>query len=57
MNFFSVTGLERSSESDFVALAMGVLDGHTFLFAGNGEGQVYQVIQCTVGLISVTKPL
>ena len=41
--FFIVNGLEREGENEFVAIAMGVLDEHSFLFAGSGEGHVYQV--------------
>ena len=42
--FLLVSGLERESESAFMCVAMVVLDGHTFLFAGNGEGNLYQVL-------------
>ena len=42
--FLLVSGLERESESAFLSLAVAVLDGHTFLFAGNGDGVLYQVL-------------
>lgn len=42
--FLLVSGLEKDRESAFLSLAVAVLDGHTFLFAGNGEGVLYQVL-------------
>ena len=42
-HFLLVSGLERDSERFFCHLAVTVVDGHTFLFAGNGEGEIQQV--------------
>lgn len=42
-NFLLVSGLERESESFFYNLVLTVVDGNTFLFAGNGEGEILQV--------------
>lgn len=41
--FLQVTGLEREDDSFFTQLALTIVDGYTFLFAGNGEGEIQQV--------------
>ena len=41
--FLLVPGLERESESFFSTLTLTVVDGYTFLFAANGEGEIFQV--------------
>ena len=41
--FLLVSGLERETESFFSQLTLTTVDGYTFLFAGNGDGEIYQV--------------
>ena len=41
--FLLVSGLERESDSFFTHLALTVVDGYTFLFTGNGHGEIQQV--------------
>lgn len=41
--FLLVSGLERESESFFSSLVSTLVDGHTFLFAGNREEKIFQV--------------
>jgi hypothetical protein len=40
--FLLVSGLEREQESAFFSLALTLVDGYTFLFAANGDGQLFQ---------------
>ena len=42
--FLLVSGLEREQESAFFSLALTLVDGYTFLFAANGDGQLFQVL-------------
>lgn len=41
--FLQVSGLERETESFFYNLVFTVVDGYTFLFAGNREEEIFQV--------------
>ena len=42
-HFLLVSGLEREADSFFSQLSLTTVDGYTFLFAGNGHGEIHQV--------------
>ena len=42
-HFLLVSGLEREADSFFSQLALTTVDGYTFLFVGNGDGEIHQV--------------
>ena len=42
-HFLLVSGLDRDSDSFFSHLTATVIDGYTFIFTGNGNGEIQQV--------------
>ena len=51
--FLLVSGLEREQESAFFSLALTLVDGYTFLFAANGDGELFQVCMFMQPALSV----